>query len=305
MPALYSHTTRANGTVLTATIYNGDHQNHIDNGVPAQLDDYSVNVGQMQTQTSPGGVGTESLPTSLSGELERLRFVIAQMKGTSFWYDPGTQSNALIGVQVKTATGIYTPTAGTRSVIVELVGGGGGSGGTSATGAGTISATGGGGAGGYTRGRFTSAFSGVTVTIGAGGAAGASGAGVGGNGGASSFGALLACNGGVGSSGRGAFTPPWLAVGGGGGAVTTAGNISDGRGADGGSAISLGTGDSVSGVGAGSAFGAGGTATGATGAGVAATTKGAGGGGAFTGVSAAAQVGGAGAAGLAIIYEYA
>lgn len=87
MPALYSHTTRATGTILTATIYNGDHQNHIDNGVPAQLDDYSVNVAQMQTTTDPGDAGSESLALSLAGEIERLRFAIKEMKGTTYWYE--------------------------------------------------------------------------------------------------------------------------------------------------------------------------------------------------------------------------
>ena len=86
MPALYSHTTRSTGTVLTATIYNGDHQNHIDNGIPLQHDDYSVNATQMQTITDPGEVGTESLATTQAGEFERLRFAIKEMKNTAQWY---------------------------------------------------------------------------------------------------------------------------------------------------------------------------------------------------------------------------
>lgn len=88
MTALYSITTRATGTTLTAAIYNADHQNHVDNGVPAQLDDYSVNVSQMQTATSPGAVASESLATSLAGELERLRYVLKTLHGGAQWY-PG------------------------------------------------------------------------------------------------------------------------------------------------------------------------------------------------------------------------
>ncbi len=87
MAGLYSHTTRASGLTLTAAIYNTDHQNHIDNHVPAQMDDYSTNTTEMQTQTSPGGVGSESQPTSLAGELERLRYMINRMKGTQYWYE--------------------------------------------------------------------------------------------------------------------------------------------------------------------------------------------------------------------------
>jgi len=87
MPALYSHTTRAAGSVLTAAIYNADHQNHIDNGVPLQLDDYSSTVAQMQSTVDPGEVGTESQATTLAGELERLRARIKSISGLDQWYE--------------------------------------------------------------------------------------------------------------------------------------------------------------------------------------------------------------------------
>lgn len=86
MPGLYTHTTRATGTILTATIYNGDHQNHIDNQTPQMTDDYSANVAQMQATTNPGGVGSESLATALSGEIERLRYAIQQLHNGAQWY---------------------------------------------------------------------------------------------------------------------------------------------------------------------------------------------------------------------------
>lgn len=92
MAALYSHVTRANGLILTASIYNTDHQNHIDNGIPSQLDDYSATVGQMQSATDPGEDGSESQPTSLAGELERLRYAIAELKGTTYWYETAQSS---------------------------------------------------------------------------------------------------------------------------------------------------------------------------------------------------------------------
>jgi hypothetical protein len=89
MPGLYTHTTRASGLTLTANIYNTDHQNHIDNQVPLQMDDYSLNVTQMKVATDPGDVGTESLATSLAGELERIRFVLDAIIGDAQWYsDP-------------------------------------------------------------------------------------------------------------------------------------------------------------------------------------------------------------------------
>ena len=87
MPALYSHTTRAAGSILTANIYNADHQNHIDNGVPAQLDDYSASVAQMQAVTDPGESGSESQATTLAGELERLRNQLQEITGKTYWYE--------------------------------------------------------------------------------------------------------------------------------------------------------------------------------------------------------------------------
>ena len=95
MPGLYSITTRVAGETLTAAKYNADHQNHVDNQTPQQTDDYSSNATQMQTGTDPGEVGTESLPTSLAGELERIRFTIEEFKstfdsGVAQWYESVT-----------------------------------------------------------------------------------------------------------------------------------------------------------------------------------------------------------------------
>lgn len=86
MPGLYTHPTRTSGTILTSTIYNADHQNHIDNAIPQSIDDYSSSEPQMQTVTNPGQPLTPSLPVSLAGEIERLRYVIKEMKGTAQWY---------------------------------------------------------------------------------------------------------------------------------------------------------------------------------------------------------------------------
>ncbi len=97
MAGLYAHTTRADGTTLTAAIYNADHQNHINNHVPSQMDDYSSNAAEMQTQTNPGDQGSESLSTSLAGELERIRYVIAQQKGLPYWYDDPLDGGGVMG----------------------------------------------------------------------------------------------------------------------------------------------------------------------------------------------------------------
>lgn len=103
----------------------------------------------------------------------------------------------LIARRVFTATQIYTPTPGTKSVNVTVIGGGGAGGGAIAgTGANQCSAGCGGGAGGFALKRITSGFAGVTITVGAGGAGTPGIAGT--AGGSSSFGGLLSATGGAG-----------------------------------------------------------------------------------------------------------
>lgn len=86
---------------LTAAAIDAEFDNIINNLLPAMIDDYSVNVAQMQIVTSPGNVGTESLATSLAGELERLRFMIEAITGEPIWY----QSPVTNLLQLNTALG--------------------------------------------------------------------------------------------------------------------------------------------------------------------------------------------------------
>lgn len=106
----------------------------------------------------------------------------------------------LIGVQVFSTPGasVYTPTAGTNSVLVECVGGGGGGVGVPSVASGYKSGGSGGWGGSYAKSRYTSGFSGLTVTVGAGGAGGPSTGGHGFVGGTTSFGSLISCPGGSG-----------------------------------------------------------------------------------------------------------
>lgn len=72
-------------TLLRADL-NAEFDNILSNMLPAGMDDYSVNAAQMKLQIDPGAVGTESLPTSLAGEIERLRFAIKRIAGETYWY---------------------------------------------------------------------------------------------------------------------------------------------------------------------------------------------------------------------------
>jgi hypothetical protein len=218
----------------------------------------------------------------------------------------GGNSNAgrFIGVQRITTTGTYTPTPGTTSIVVELVGGGGAGGGCAITGAGQYTVGGGGGSGAYTKTRLTSGFSGQTVTIGLGGIGITTGTNPGSS---TSFGALASAAGGVGGESQGPSNVVFTAKGGNGGVAAVSGNILNSSGTSGAIGVSgSSTTGSQGGPGAPGPFGGGGNgAVSGTGTGGAGSGPGAGGGGSGNNPSqATARPGGNGADGIAIIWEY-
>lgn len=222
--------------------------------------------------------------------------------------NPATVSGSLLNVRVFTASGTYTPTPGTKSVIVEVQGGGGAGGGTVLTGAGQSSIGGGGAAGAYGKGRFTSGFSGVSITVGSAGA-GVSGA-SGNPGGTSSFGALISAPGGNGGPGGGVAAAAPIVTGGGSSSSAPSGaNIVSATGASGNPSFALSNGSSThGGYGGASVFGAGGVNSAGNASGgnnAPSTSYGAGGGGTASGQSWAATPGGNGAPGVVIVWEYA
>ena len=113
--------------------------------------------------------------------------------GLSTQIKNAVQANAsgrLLNVRIFTTTDIYTPTTGTQSIIVDVIGGGG----ATTPSASQRSCGGGGSAGAYARARLTTGFAGVTVTIGSGGA-GISAA-AGNSGGTTTFGSIISASGG-------------------------------------------------------------------------------------------------------------
>lgn len=111
MGAGYSITTRSDGETLTAAKYNADRQLFVDNSVPLLFDDYSTNLAQFQAQTDPGESGSESLPTTLAGELDRLRYRLAEITGSTYWYQTGT------GIRAQSLAAASFPSAGTLGRI--------------------------------------------------------------------------------------------------------------------------------------------------------------------------------------------
>jgi hypothetical protein len=222
--------------------------------------------------------------------------------GATSWENvSGGASGILVGTQIFKVNGTYTPTAGTVYIDVEVVGGGGSGGYAPTTGAGTASAGGGGSSGGYTRKKITSAFSGLTVTVGAGGIGITTGSNPGAD---SSFGSLAVAPGGLGANTQGPSNQAFGAAGGVGAIASTTGDINAG-GTPGvyGLFVPSGAGGlPYGGSGAPSFFGGGGSYN--TGVGGPGTAPGAGGAGAANSVSSAVKAGGNGAAGIVIIREY-
>jgi hypothetical protein len=103
MPGTYSLISRSAGSLLTAAIYNEDHAVHLTFNTPGGCDDYSTNVAQMQSAVDPGEVGTESLPTDLAGEIQRLRQLIKEITGKTYWYE--SPAGVLIPVTLIDAAG--------------------------------------------------------------------------------------------------------------------------------------------------------------------------------------------------------
>jgi hypothetical protein len=210
--------------------------------------------------------------------------------------------NGVISVKRFTANATYVPTPGTKTVIVEVQGGGGSGGGCPATNGSQGSASAGGSAGSYGRSIYTVDFSSVAVTVGAGGASPAAGANLGNNGSVSSFGDLLICPGGFGAlagvasansviGGAGTASPP------------TGANIIGCPGSQGGHGICVSPSWVVGGTGGASYFGGGGFA-GVTSSGGNAPALGAGGGGSGAQASNPARSAGKGGDGLVIVYEF-
>lgn len=219
------------------------------------------------------------------------------------------------GVQAFTASGTYTPSAGTQRVLVIVSGSSGGGGGSDNDASANAGIPGGGGGAGETAiGVFTAAQIGASqaVTIGVAGTAGAAANGTtGGNGSASSLGALLSANGGAGGVGSGLTTASTGTTAGGDGGTGGTGGTQI-RGGPGGTGFSAGGGVNVShgisGPGGVSFWGGGARAVYATNAenttGITALVPGSGGSGGSSKQSATGAAGGVGAPGFMLILEF-
>lgn len=256
-----------------------------------------ITVQQNGQATAIMGDGTNiiSAAPNISGRL---------LRTTVFAIVSGTQQVSVDGgAFTATGAGTFTALSTTQSVTAELVGGGGAGGGCGATGAGQSAAATGGGAGSYGLGRFFSAFSGLVVTVGAGGAPQAAGAVNGGGGGTSSFGALISTPGGNGGLGGGPNSTAYVTPGALSSTLGAGGNIVQYAGAASPAAVAPTVTAIATSPGAGTVLGSGGRpGNGSIGSG--GGGYGGGGGGSQLGASSSAVSGPAGQSGAVIIREY-
>ena len=224
---------------------------------------------------------------------------ILQSNGTTW---ASVTGGVLHGRQTLTAGTIYTPTTGTKEILIRIWGGGGGGGGCSAV---AGCAGGGGGSGGYAEFYLTGVTGTYTYAIGAAGASNSGAAG--GAGGNSTFNTGVTTITAFGGAG-GTFTAGTAAIkfmpGGAGGVISTNGNV-NGAGAPGTNGMtSTVTTVVMSGNGGDTDLGGGGIGRNTTGAGTAAVANTGSGGGGAAAVAATAGGGGVGAAGIIIITEF-
>jgi hypothetical protein len=212
-----------------------------------------------------------------------------------------------VNVQTFTASGTYTPTTGMKYCTIEVQAGGGGSGGVTQSIASNCTLAGGGGGGGYARKTVPSATIGASqsVTVGAGGTAGANTGTNGGTGGTSSVGSIVSATGGLGGAGAASYATTYQQV------PSSGGNGSSGdvnvNGGTGNSAYMIGAGAQYSSPSGGSSYFGGATAASSYGAGITGNTYGAGAAGSASfgaGAATGPYAGAIGGAGIVIITEY-
>ena len=96
MGATFSRLKTWGAEVLKYLDLNAEFDNIINNLTPAGIDDLSSNAAAMQGTQDPYPGSVASAPTSLAGELQRLRYLIAQITGETYWYiDPDTSIAAI------------------------------------------------------------------------------------------------------------------------------------------------------------------------------------------------------------------
>lgn len=125
---LFSVTTRADGIVLTANIWNTDHNTIVTHTEPTSENSFETTLAQMQLQSNPAPGGVVTLPAALSNELQQLRYTLALLKslissGTfpAFWYTTVASYSGSIGLPMIAIRREITVTYGIPNNIVTTL----------------------------------------------------------------------------------------------------------------------------------------------------------------------------------------
>lgn len=131
---------------------------------------------------------------------------------SSQYYDAlsAAMTGRLVNIQIFTSSGTYTPSPGTKKIIIEAVGGGGGGGGVPVTTSGQSAVATGGMSGDYVRTPPLTAQT-LSVTVGSGGSGG-TGSDFGVAGGKTTVGSVISLRGGPGGGGGSATTTPIVSL---------------------------------------------------------------------------------------------
>ena len=119
------------GETLTAADLNAEFDNLLTNLTPTGVDDTSSTTAAMQAVADPYPAGVLSQPTSLQGEIQRLRYMIKALSGQSYWYIHPPSSLAIISgnganiasaatVDLSTATGGFIHITGNTGPITSF-----------------------------------------------------------------------------------------------------------------------------------------------------------------------------------------
>lgn len=102
------------GDTLTASDINAEFNNILNNFDPDGMDDTSANTSGMQATSDPYSGDAISLSTDLTGEIKRLRYVVNQILGSTYWYiypdytEKTTTSTLVLSESVVTASATST-----------------------------------------------------------------------------------------------------------------------------------------------------------------------------------------------------
>ncbi len=115
---------QSTGGTIYAADWNAEFVNILNNLTPAGVDDESSNATAMRATADPYPGSSESLATSLQGELQRIRYVLEEHGGGPYWYSPAPGPINVEGFGASTSASASVNTAAITAAIAATPAGG-------------------------------------------------------------------------------------------------------------------------------------------------------------------------------------